>query len=271
MKEKPILFSGEMVRAILDGRKTQTRRVLRPQPPENSTIATLEEWATGLAHTCGVTPTNGEIKNKTQRLYGHVFPIRKSDGRLYSPRCPYGVPGDRLYLKETHYLYGYWVENGLTKSGKQKYRFIHHKEFGVLFPNNPPFYSCRSKTEAGWFRRSPLFMPRWASRITLEITDVRVQRVQDISELDAKAEGASPGPWYIPYDKPLEGYQLENFTPDELKYLTSQNILGYGKNSISWRNGFANLWDSINFKRGFGWGVNPWVWAITFKRLEADK
>ena len=91
----------------------------------------------------------------------------------------------------------------------------------------------------GWELRPSIFMPRWASRITLEITEVRVQRVQEIGDEDAQAEGCAMG-----YDGPYSFHQGFNF-----------------------RGGFMALWDSINAKRGFGWDANPWVWAISFKKV----
>jgi hypothetical protein len=185
-KERPIIFSGPMVRAILDGSKTQTRRVMKPQP---------------LSAGPGV--------------------------------CPYGRIGDRLWVRET------W--NTVNPEGEPT-SILYKADGSVMYR---PFPSA----EAGWKAEqdaesldaqrwnTPIFMPRWASRITLEVTDVRVERVQEISEEDAKAEGVKPDPNERPY--------VEDFRED-----------------------FEHLWDSINAKRGHSWESNPWVWAITFRKLE---
>lgn len=198
MKERPILFNSEMVRAILEGRKTQTRRV------------------------CKLEGYDG----------GELYEVR--DGILYPvlDLCPYGKPGDRLWVRETHYLFGKWIKNGKTKTGRQKWKFkCLRKE--ALYLDNPPATISTKKTDLGWFKRPSIFMPRWASRIILETTEIRVERVQEISEEDATAEGVA-------------------FT----KYINATA-----------RYHFKELWDSINAKRGFGWDKNSYVWVLTLKRV----
>jgi hypothetical protein len=191
MKERPILFNDEMVRAILDGRKTQTRRVAKVE-------------------TCDTRPLGG----------GHVFITPTG---CYSPRtpehhvsyCPYGQPGDRLWVRET-----FRVIDGQTQP-----------RIAIDYRADPEDKWCRIGDFLGdgkkW--RPSIHMPRWASRILLEITNVRVERVQEISVADAKAEGVC---------------------------------------GLSARAEFLMLWDSINAKRGFGWDANPWVWVIEFRRTE---
>lgn len=173
MTERPIIFSGDMVRAILDGRKTQTRRVMKPQPSPADVF--VGDHGLGM---------------------GPQF------------RCSYGQSGDRLWVRET------WACECCGRT--LEYRAVHGRCEGLS-------YRADGGTggSSGW--RSPIHMPRWASRLTLDITEVRVQRVQEISEEDAVAEGVD-----------------------------------------IWAD-FRPLWDSINAKRGFGWDVNPWVWALTFK------
>ena len=204
---KPIIFSGPMVRAILEGRKTQTRRVIKPQP--ELTIS--------------------------DELY-------KQNMAMMPDLCPYGQVGDRLWARETHYRFGYWAyQNKLTKSGKQAKTF-HPVNRNVRYADNPPdrLHACltlREVTERGlveWYKRPAIFMPRWASRITLEITGVKVERIQDISQGDSYAE---LGKSILAPTRALGG------------------ILGE----------FRDLWDSINSKRGYRWDVNPWVWALAFK------
>jgi len=198
MKELPILFSGSMVRAILEGRKTQTRRVVRmisrkgcPWCEEKEPYEWIE--------------TGNELAG-----YDYRQPCR-----CIIENCPYGQPGDRLWVRET-----WWRPDGRSK------RIVYRADYA-----NPG---------TGW--RSPIHMPRWASRITLEITGIRVQRVQEISEEDAKAEGCS-------------------------KEAVGAEARALGGMHFTARKQFAELWDSINAKRGFGWGLNPFVWVLSFRKL----
>lgn len=175
MKERPILFNSEMVRAILDGRKSQTRRVITDQS---------------------------------------VISIRP-DGKLgkAQPRCKYGQPGDRLWVRET------WAQHPEVP-GEWMYR----ADRGVDYQG----------AAQGLFKWIPsIHMIRKASRITLEIESVRVERVQEITPNDCRAEG-----------------------------------IGDDFNDVGARYCFGQLWNSINEHRGFGWDVNPWVWAITFRRVK---
>lgn len=183
MKERPILFSAPMVRAILEGRKTQTRRIAR------LTAA-------------------GRLKAAGSSKNWHP------DDPEAVLACPYGVPGDRLWVREAWRLC---------------------EEANAVKPRdtNPAFrcwYEADVPHQPGFGRLRPgMFMPRWASRILLEITNVRVQRLQEISDADAVAEGL------VGLDRPLH-----------------------------W---FRQLWDSINSKRA-PWSSNPWVRAITFAPIQ---
>lgn len=208
-KERPILFSGPMVRAILDGKKTQTRRVAKFKPLVpglNLSFSGLEAddqgrngWA--LASRDG----RGTWNERTELL-----------------RCPYGQVGDRLWVKET------WHHEDTScadhKCGQPTH--IYHKATEV-YPG-----SIR------W--RPSIFMQRWASRITLEVAYVRVERLQRITEEDAKAEGV---------DDKAPGYLSSRFP---------------GKPHSAQ---FALLWESINAKRGKTWESNPWVWVVDFRRV----
>jgi hypothetical protein len=225
MKEGPILFSGPMVRAILEDRKVQTRRVVmvRHNGPRGD----------GKLHVYG---------NEYQRWIqaGDDKSMWMADrpsitgGTAGGPwvRCPYGVPGDRLWVRET------WccIDSKVRPGARIAYRA-------------DTTDGERLRVDAPW--KPSIHMPRWASRITLEITEVRVQRVQEISESDAKAEGADRD--WRPED-------------DDRDAENNEDTNGYFPPK-SYTSGFANLWDSINAKRGFGWDVNPWVWCITFKRV----
>ena len=204
MTEHPILFNSEMVRAILDGRKTQTRRVIKPQPIP----ATVHPLCTA------------NISYLGEGHYSILWDTPKGDGGLYRDRdshspflCPYGIPGDRLWVRET------WNGN---------------RDIGIAYKATDPLMN-------GCPWRPSIHMPRWASRITLEVTNVQVERVQDISEEDAKAEGVC----------------IHNFSECQ-----RENNLAFWE---LYRHGFRSLWDSINGKRGYGWDSNPWVWVVKFK------
>lgn len=186
MTERPIIFNGEMVRAILDGRKTQTRRVIKPQPPE---------WASSIDSS---TPKMGFVK-----FHGGSYNQQKEYG---IPTCPYGKPGDRLWVREA-------VSRVRRPSGEWMYRADYPVDIASAYKWNPSIHMRRDQ-----------------SRITLEITDVRVERVQDISADDAKAEG--------------------------IHILRQRDY------------GFKRVWDSINAKRGYGWDKNPWVWVVEFRRVD---
>ena len=198
-KERPILFSAAMVRATLGGGKTQTRRVMRPQP-----VAYEEAEAGDLVFGVG-----GEIL-KVRESRG--FYARKADRlNAYPYHCPYGVPGDRLWVRET-WRVGAW--NHDTESIAVDYRAdgCARREYLPLTDNeqflrlwrescNDALKAGLESTETGGFTwepheaptrwRSPLYMPRWASRITLKLTEVRAERLQEISNHDADAEGTT--------------------------------------------------------------------------------
>jgi hypothetical protein len=208
---RPIIFSSPMIRAILDGRKIMTRRVIKPQP--------------------------------TAVYYVHPeHPVQVMEWkgtRWYPASTAWGTPqpGDRLWVKETWCVSGegfniFWVRYGADQS-ERRFELIPH----------PPMLL------AGKWRPS-IFMPRWASRITLEITAVRIERVQDITEEDAKAEGCGE---YVGGEGPVPESSL-SVEP------------GYWHPNF-FRDGFRFLWNSLNAKRGYGWESNCWVWVISFRRL----
>ena len=212
--DKPIIFSTDMVKAILEGRKTQTRRVIKPQPPSKFPYPWL----------------SGSRVIWSEKEAGD-YPMWNNFSQ-----CPYGQVGDRLGVKETHYRWGHWSKNGLTKTGKQKWTFKHENDEVRYFDNPPEAVQRNSFRGTAWYKRPSIFLPKRYIRTWLEITDVRVERVQEISEDDAKAEGI--------------GWQFEQ-----------QRIPQYWE---SYKKAFSVLWDSINAKRGYGWDVNPWVWVIGF-------
>ncbi len=208
MKERPILFSAPMVRALLEGRKTQTRRIVRP----------TSKLADGVA----VYWTDGDSKN--------VEVVNAFEGEAIDAppiACPYGVPGDRLWVRETWWHY---KSNELEQAGFVGGTMCHLGNGQANYQSNAEF-DPREHPKI-WRKRPSIYMPRWASRITLELTDVRVERLHDISEEDAHAEGVDP----------IEGFLLGN-TPH--------------------RRAFYEIWESLNAKRA-PWESNPWVWCLTF-------
>lgn len=241
VRERPILFSAEMVRAILDGRKRQTRRVVKPQPPDEKTRGGLV-WARGLSGQWG------------PFVCYRVVPERS--GWIPRPdlaetmRNPYGNPGDRLYVREAfaviekrHEAFGTYREVAGTL---RDYGDRERDDWMVLYrADGPPLYNGSNDVVHGIDRWRPsIHMPKWAARIWLEIVDVRVERVQDINARDAEAES------------------IEVHRPSAESV---RHTLGRVSRTIE---RFARLWDKLNAPRGFGWDVNPWVWALTFRRIE---
>jgi hypothetical protein len=200
MKERPILFNGVMVKAILDGRKTQTRRIIKPQPDSDG----------------GITGTCCEITDDDA-----------------ANMCQFGSVGDHLWVREAFY-------NDIPDA--QDLEHVYYRADGTCCEQIP---ECAC-AEVGGPRWIPsIHMPKWASRITLEITDVRVQRVHEISAKDIIAEGAVERPHF---DNHLGKMPVSAF--DGKAYPDLRSLWGHG-------------WDSIykNYRD------NPWVWAITFRKL----
>lgn len=230
MKERPIIFSEPMVRAILAGKKTQTRRTIAPQP----THAQHHKWHRKLVY---------EGEHRLWCWKEHTFEnlwdegIRESDRARLAALNPHGVAGDRLWVRETwqawrqtNVEYDEWEVEG--DQGRIRDSRIE--------------YASTSESTGPW--RSPIHMPRWASRITLEITEVRVQRLQDLSEKDAWAEGIDDVDGLI----------------DDASIRRAARAAGCSHEDA--KATFGALWDEINGKRA-PWASNPWVWAITFRRL----
>ncbi|HYE17982.1 MAG TPA: hypothetical protein VEA69_06040 [Tepidisphaeraceae bacterium] len=225
VRERPILFSGEMVRAILAGRKTQTRRIVKPQPfpadrGPGALIPTHEgDWIWPY-------PGGGPSFRVSCKPNG-------PDG--WNEFCPYGRVGDRLWVREKFTL----------PPGEKTSKWTQRAQDGVNYAANGDFY------DDGRIVRSSIHMPRWASRLTLEVTDVRVQRVREISEGDAIAEGMK-----------FLGGMADNY--DEAPWADPGDPAEF---AWRWARGaFAAAWKRIN---GDGsWESNPFVWAITFKRVD---
>jgi hypothetical protein len=219
MKEYPILFTGEMVRAILEGRKTQTRRIRGLEDVnKNPSAWTFKKLA----------DLDWMTKKSFKGRFGAYFESHEIEPKTISicPQAfPYGRVSDRLWVCET------WAHDDMdckdVKCGNRDHIWWKASETKIVADS--------FAGDAHW--RPSIFMPRWASRITLEIVNVRVERIQDISGDQCT----------------LEGIQVAWSDPN---------------NSLQEKMAFKALWDSINAKRGYSWEVNPWVWVIEFKRLK---
>ena len=217
MKERPIIFSGEMVRAILESRKTMTRRVIQPQPP---TDERAEPWT-------------WDIDGKFPR---YALGWRDDEDICCAAICRYGQPGDRL-----------WVREGIRRHFPLEATYT--ADLTPVMGKGPTGSSLYGRAQVAWlWKRDYLparFMPRWSSRINLEITSVRVERLQEISEADAIAEGISEWTKTHGFAGNFDGRVL----------------------ITDWVLTFADMWESINAKRGHPWESNPFVWVIKFRRL----
>lgn len=204
MTERGMIFNGEMVRAILDGQKTQTRRIMQVQPdtPEFGLRRIIES----------------SIANEIGMYFWSQEDARGIKARSKQFFCPFGDVGDRIWVRET------WAEAGASAPDLILYRANYPAHVPTHYENVPPAEDVR------W--TPSIHMPRWASRILLEITDVRVDQLNDISEEDARSEGIS------------------------------------GSSARDVKEAYAALWRSIYGSDS--WRANPWVWVIEFKRIEGD-
>lgn len=210
MKEHPLPLMPDMVRAYYEDRKTQTRRVIQPQPDLVGSDGTPRRYK----------PIEIVLGNDIVVIHG---PVDDPHGARYvGPpiTCPYGQPGDRL-----------WIRERLVRSGDHA-RYAYDGS-PVLYNGEPAIWPWKVN------KLISRYMPRWACRSVAEIVEVRAEQVQAITPRDVVAEGLyhEPGAWG---------------EDSEYPHLVRA---------------FSQLWDSINAARGYSWASNPWVWAITFKRL----
>lgn len=236
MKDRPIIFDAESIRSILEGHKTQARRVIKPQPLGYDPLLN----AGGVWEFCDDRDPNP----------------------LHFYRCPYGVAGDRLWVRET------WRVRNVSENGRVAIDYKATPEI-IHTPWCYPSYEifkrleqqtwedAESKGIHGWDAgesparwRSPIYMPRWASRIVFVIVSIRVERLRNISEADAVSEG-------IETSHAFDGsIKYVSYSEPGISYLESDP-----------RTAFLFRWDTINAKRGFCWENNPWVWVVEFSKV----
>jgi len=211
---KGLLMTPDNAQKCHDGTKTQTRRLIKPQPKIIHEIFTYQE----------VMYVQTEMLERDKNLLNGCI------------KCPFSV-GEEVYIKETHYRLGYWIKNGLTKTGRQKWTFKPESVYVAFSDLLPLIIRKNNYRQRGWYKRPSLFLPADLARTVVTITDIRAQRVQDISEKDAIAEGIDE--W-------------------EGMYREYNRDVGWTRDAIY---SFSTLWDSIH---GSGaWERNDWVWAYT--------
>ncbi|GLY59315.1 phage-like protein [Pectobacterium carotovorum subsp. carotovorum] len=220
MKEHPIIFNAEMVRAILDGRKTQTRRIIKPQPFDRSQYRR--------DHQIEIISGRAENGDEVDGLYAYT----KSTGGTWDAKCPFGQPGDRLWVRETYSpdFANYYPNNRFWYASDNDRKSDIEVVDGVR-----GIYSPESDVHVPFRWRPSIHMPRYASRILLEITDVRVEKLKHILRDGIIAEG-------YPAERAIDGGDYDPFL---------------------W---YRDLWESLY---GDGsWQKNPWVWVIEFKQIK---
>lgn len=262
VKERPLLFSPPMIRVLLEGRKTQTRRIVKADFHHGHAMAKI-------------TPIDSEFLLERWPEAERSF---SNFGRCDRIQCPYGVVGDRIWVKESYCFAKFWEAMGIDDWAAT----VHYPADGA----DRQIYQCDAPDDVGFWpgavirkyegKRLPsIFMYRWVSRITLEIIDVRIERVQDISEEDAIAEGVDP----------LFDLETAKAMPEcDLKPMPWRNYLFHGligktittKQSNDWQHQFSSyktaagsyssLWESINGEGS--WAANPWVWVVEFRRVD---
>lgn len=214
--EHGILFRASMVLAILNDLKTQTRRPVKIRRPTGSVkpVELVETTATGAK-------------------------FLLADGREVVQRWPYGPVGSRLWVRESGWMYGRWAKNGVSQSGRQRWRFKPVGQRWVYSRDEAEPITCWGNDFDGFTARPGIHMPRWSARIILQITDLRVEQLMAISEHDARQEGA---PAMFPA----------------------------GMGPKNHRTGFADMWHT-NHQPAFDWNDNPFVWVVGFAVLQKKR
>lgn len=228
MTERGMIFNGEMVRAILDDRKTQTRRPIKWKQTRFTEIGEREDgskwpWSEDAEHACD----------------------------FWHP-CPFGAVGDRIWVRETFCT----VDD--TQYGGEKW--VDYRATPKFEASQPAGWDCAPNDAEALKWRPSIHMPRWASRILLEITDVRVERLNAISEEDAQSEGVHTEVW----DQTVVARNYAAI--DEFFQFWTEDMPHYVEMNQLYRSSFRSLWESIYGAEN--WQANPWVWVIEFKRVE---
>ncbi|AVX04282.1 hypothetical protein MXMO3_01757 [Maritalea myrionectae] len=246
MSIKPILFSGEMVRAIKDGRKTQTRRIAKITAVMGNMVA--------------ITSPDERLIELEPGEFRRGIMHYESTGSLSGPyKLPYEV-GDLLWVREN------WSGNHVFRNTAPSERNIFSWEGSLYFHDEVWYWADGSPKHGDWEKPRPsIHMPKWASRLTLRVTDVRIQRLQEISEDDALSEGV------------IESWEIVDIVgtpngPSEINgYRYRVPELHDDDEGFEYAgDAFADLWDRLNAKRGFGWDANPWVAAYIFEVIHTN-
>lgn len=240
-RTRPIIFSGPMVRALLDGRKSQTRRVLKPQP----------RWDNGAI---GIEDRRGRWIYAANTERGFAEDLHRSHFKM-----PYAL-GDWLWVREAWACVGRTTFDGGDYVGPGSL-IVFRADFDAGGRDRRAWMRGQSRHQDGTAYQEPrrwrpaIHMPRWASRLTIDLTQVRVERLQDVSNTDAIAEGIradmpeAVGNRGMPHSSPITFNEGRDYTA----------VAAYRR-----------LWDSLNAKRGYGWDTNPWVVALTFNVVRAN-
>lgn len=218
MKERPILMHQRSVLGIFEGRKTQTRRIMKLQPQSEHVVWSFSEGHSGLGWYC----------------WEEEYP---EDGAVLR-KCPYGIPGDRLWVREN------WMAGCALYGTKKVQMCVYLDSNGKPGPDDRMAPNIPETTRSNamlWKKKPSIHMPRWASRLTLEITGIRVERVQDISDADCIKEG-------IQVDACNHAIRED----DDIAWGSAQGL-------------FAELWDDTNGKGA--WARNDWTWVVDFKKV----
>ncbi|MBY0466179.1 MAG: hypothetical protein K2W33_14670 [Burkholderiales bacterium] len=242
MKDTPILYTGPMVRSVLADRKNMTRRVVKPQFSQDAIPAEVS----------ATTPEGWQTTGHSGLWWDDVAACMDD-----AIRCPYGMPGDRLWVKETFYAWGHWETRFSEAKGRDEWHFVdmtldtgrayRYAADGAI-ENEKPKRGLTGNTPT-WWKRPAIFMRRAASRITLEVTGVRIERLQAISQNDAVNEG------------------LQRL-PASGRYVVTNGDQYFGFASTNPVEVYRDLWEGIN---GAGsWDANPWVWVIAFKLIKGE-
>lgn len=233
MISRPILFSAPMVRALLGGVKTQTRRAITPQPDSRP----------------GMDCTRLIFKDRKGNPT--LDEALESKTRTYLSLCPYGQPGDQLVVRETFFAFGRWETRFNAKKGRDEWHFVDMTvETGHAYcyaaDGGEPALLARRRSSGvmpAWWKRPAIFMPRAAARITLKLTEVRVERLAEISQADAMAEGV---------------WTAGSARSDDIQHTA-------GGSNLNHIGAYRKLWSEINNDQD--WIDNVWVWVVAFRRL----